>query len=360
MKRAMVFGVTGQAGYYLSRLLLDEGVEVLGVRRRTSSSSANNADSLTGEKNFSLLNGDITDSSCVNRLIQDNAPDYIFNLAAQSFVGVSFSEPSHTTEVTYLGALNILEAMRSLPAGDMGRVRLYQASSSEMFGSACSAFDGGRQDYRSVQRDVGLFQDENTPMLPNSPYAIAKLAAHHACRLYRDSYGIFACTGINFNFESPRRGPEFVTRKITQYVARLYQDWFGCFRSMEDGERRAIECRGKLKLGNLDAKRDWSHCYDTMRGAWLAINHSSPDDFVFASGETRSVREFLEAAFAEAGISHLLPIAVEIDPALYRPCEVPYLRGDAGKARCNLKWSPSYSFADLVRRMVENDINLLT
>jgi GDPmannose 4,6-dehydratase len=352
MNTAVVFGVTGQDGSYLAEWLLERGYLVFGVRRRTSIPNEGRVGHLLGRERFHLWSGDVTDPYAVLANVREawglhleggGGRFEVYNLAAQSHVRWSFDIASATTGATYMGCLNVLEAIR-LTDGARQEARFYQASSSEMFGSACSYWGPtGRANIwkwpKGGKVPEGLFQDENTPFVPNSPYAIAKLAAHHLVRLYRESYGLFACSGILFNHESPRRGEEFVTRKITRYVGRLVR-----------GEEH-----GPLLLGNMDAVRDWGHARDYMRAAWLMLQQEVPDDYVVATGEGHSVREFLEAAFEEAGVPAGLR-RVAIDPALYRPCEVPYLCGRATKAREALGWSPEVDFAGLVREMVAADL----
>lgn len=334
-KKALIFGITGQDGSYLAELLLSKGYEVVGVCRRVSVPTNERFKHLHNEYDslrFRVIQGDVTDALCVYRIIGDFVPEEIYNLAAQSHVGASFAEPAHTTDVTYKGALNILEAIRTYKSHGQWfeNMRFYQASSSEMFGSS-----------RCWNGD-SWYQDEKTPMMPNSPYAIAKLAAHHLCRLYRESYDIFACSGILFNHESKWRGVEFVTRKITKYLAHY------------KAEKQAGRTPAKLKLGNLDAKRDWGHAFDYTRAMWLMLQQPEADDYVIATGEAHSVREFLELAMRHAGLEG--ETLYEIDPALFRPCEVPFLRGDASKARKVLGWQPETSFDHLVKEMVEADM----
>lgn len=347
MKTALITGVTGQDGSYLAEHLLELGYRVVGMSRRASSPNTHRIRHLMGNACFYLVSGDVTDPLCVYRLIKDECPDEVYNLAAQSHVGNSFVEPSHTTAVTYGGCLNLLEAIRTLPKSF--RPRFYQASSSEMFGTSFSSrwrptgFLPQFWELRDPLQCGGLvtgerFQYEATPMLPCSPYAIAKLAAHHAVRLYREAHGVFACSGVLFNHESPRRGPEFVTRKITRWCAEKVRD-------------RSIP---PLRLGNLDASRDWGHARDYVRAMHLMLQHEQPDDYVIATGETHTVREFVSRAFALVGADPEKDVV--IDPAFYRPSEVPYLRGDATKARNALGWTLSCSFDDLVREMVYADI----
>lgn len=422
-RTAIIWGITGQDGSYLAELLLSKGYRVVGVSRRTSLPNDGRVRHLYGNDNFSVVQGDVTDPFFVGRTVsrelpvaqdRDGARLEVYNLAAQSFVKTSFDEPAHTTHVDYLGALNCLEAVRHAPA-PRGNVRFYQASSSEMFGRSYSmvreydqwdvvqhfdyekdrpehvwaigycgkTLEAVRMNQAAGRQFPRPYQDELTPFAPCSPYAIAKLAAHHLCRVYRDAYGVFACSGILFNHESPRRGEEFVTRKITRYVAALSK-WKAKVGSEESGGitfdygsitpwhvsavrlNKNKEPYGHkdswlfgpkfpfLKLGNLDAKRDWGHAEDYARGMWLMLQQEKPDDYVLATGEAHSVRDFLKAAFAAVGHDGDLP--VEVDPALFRPCEVPLLRGDAGKARKQLGWSPQVSFDQLVRRMVYADL----
>jgi len=335
--KAVITGITGQDGSYLAELLLAEGYEVVGLMRRCSTPNLWRLQACLPSPRFRLVIGDATDPFCVARLLSEEKPSEVYNLAAQSHVGVSFMEPSHTTGATYLSCLNCLEAIRAMP--EDVRPKFYQASSSEMFGSSFQ-WRGEPGMFEQVHPDRWYdhhwpYQDEGTPMLPNSPYAIAKLAAHHACRVYRSSYGVFASCGILFNHESPRRGPDFVTRKVCSYVHRL---------------NRRLE-KEKLKLGNVEAQRDWGHARDYMRAAWLMLQRDHSDDFVVATGESHSVRMLCDVAFSSIGLDW--QDHVEFDRAELRPCEVPYLRGDASKARKALGWSPSVSFRSLVQEMVD-------
>jgi GDPmannose 4,6-dehydratase len=420
-KTALIFGVTGQDGSYLAEHLLGLGYHVIGVRRRTSVPNTGRVDHLAGEPRFKLICGDVTDAASVSQVVwqawqkacmewkrslqtdpkADNTPRLeVYNLAAQSQVKVSFDEPLHTTQATYLGCLNILEAVRRLDVRKE-HVRFYQASSSEMFGSAYTVDreDGEgytehyQTDYRLERpeeisrKESEPYQDEWTPFLPCSPYAIAKLAAHHAVRLYRDSYGLFACSGILFNHESERRGEEFVTRKITRYAAEFARwkakvereetggvsfdhqvspDDVSVIRLNRNGEPYGHKDSWlfgpkfpKLRLGNLDASRDWGHAEDYVRAMRLMLQQERADDFVICTGQTHTVREFLLAAFKAAGLEaeNVESLPVVIDPALYRPSEVPFLRGDCSKARRVLGWEPKVSFEELVRRMVYSDMD---
>jgi GDPmannose 4,6-dehydratase len=350
MKTAVITGVTGQDGSYLAEQLLCEGWRVVGLARRTSQPNTGNLTRAVGKKHFHLVEGDVTDSGCVHRVVKDAQPDELYNLAAQSFVHVSFQEPSHTWQVTAQGALNVLEAVRA----EAPQCRVYQASSSEMFGSAYSLLwtELGRRDYAynclPPPSEGSAFQDEDTPFLPNSPYAVAKLAAHHATRVYRESYGLHAVAGILMNHESERRGESFVTRKITRYVGRLVvarqenRDW------------------PRLSLGNAEARRDWGYAPDYMRAASLMLRADTPRDYVIATGQTRSVGEFLEQAVMAADLPlTLIPELVRFNDSKHlRPNEVNFLRGDASRAREDLGWAPQVSFEDMIKKMLVNDIAL--
>ena len=328
--KAIIFGITGQDGSYLAELLIEKGYEVVGITRRVSVPTLNRINHILPK--IKIVEGDITDAFSVSNVIKEEEPDEIYNLAAQSHVGTSFKQPSLTWDVTAGGVLNILEAIRY--SGRKDAIKFYQASSSEMFGKNYNLREGFAEMIK--------FQDEKTPFAPQSPYAIAKLAAHHLVRNYRDSYGIFACSGILFNHESERRGEKFVTRKITK--------WIGEF--VASGMDKEFP---KLRLGNLDAKRDWGHAEDYVRGMWQMVQHKIPDDYVVATGETYSVREFLDIAFKYVGIDDWENLVV-IDPEFYRPAEVDYLLGIPTKAKRVLKWEPHISFEKLVERMVDSDV----
>ena len=328
MKKAIIYGVTGQDGSYLSELLLSKEYTVYGITRRTSVDNTIRINHLFNKNNFILLQGDVTDTSSIYRLLNEVQPDEVYNLAAQSHVGTSFEQPLLTWNVTGQGCLNILEVIRQMG----NRPRFYQASSSEMFGDQYN-LDNNREKY----------QDERTTFAPQSPYAIAKLAAHSAVALYRRAYGLFACGGILFNHESERRGERFVTRKISRYVADLY--W-----ATQTG--RSIP---KLKLGNLAARRDWGHAEDYVEAMWMMLQQDEPMDFVIATGETYSVEDYLKEAFKCINIVEYMQY-VEIDESLIRPSEVPYLRGISKKAERRLSWKPNIVFVDLVNRMVRHDI----
>ena len=327
-KVAIVTGSTGQDGSYLSELLLDKGYTVVGLRRRSSSEKGlERIEHLLNNDNFKLVEADITDPANVCWLMQTYLPDEVYNLAAQSHVGTSFQQPSYTTQVNLQGPLNFLEAIRLLSPS----TKFYQASTSEMFGKNYEVFADTK------------YQKETTPFVPQSPYAVAKLAAHEMVRIYRDSYGLFACCGILFNHESERRGENFVTRKITKWIGEFVA-------SGQDEDFPA------LRLGNLDAHRDWGHAQDYVEAMYMMLQQDEPEDYVIATSETHSVREFLTEAFNEIGISNLEPYVV-IDPEFYRPCEVDWLLGHTGKARQQLGWRPKVSFPELVQRMVRSDID---
>ena len=328
--KAIIFGITGQDGSYLAELLIEKGYEVVGITRRVSVPTLNRINHILPK--IKIVEGDITDAFSVSNVIKEEEPDEIYNLAAQSHVGTSFKQPSLTWDVTAGGVLNILEAIRY--SGRKDAIKFYQASSSEMFGKNYNLREGFAEMIK--------FQDEKTPFAPQSPYAIAKLAAHHLVRNYRDSYGIFACSGILFNHESERRGEKFVTRKITK--------WIGEF--VASGMDKEFPT---LRLGNLDAKRDWGHAEDYVMGMWQMVQHKTPDDYVVATGETYSVREFLNIAFKYVGIDDWENLVV-IDPEFYRPAEVDYLLGIPTKAKRVLGWEPHISFEKLVERMVDSDV----
>jgi len=343
MKKALITGVTGQDGAYLSELLLKKGYQVHGIKRRSSSFNTARIDHLyqdvhSTQKNFILHYGDITDTSNVIRLIKEIEPDEIYNLAAQSHVAVSFETPEYTAQADALGILRILEAIRIL--GLTKKIKCYQASTSELFGNTQE-----------------IPQNERTPFAPRSPYAVAKLYAYWITVNYRESYGIFACNGILFNHESPIRGETFVTRKVTRAVARIVH-----------GQQKA------LHLGNLDARRDWGHARDYVYAMWLMLQQKKADDFVIATGHTHSVRELVEYAFKHAGITigwrgsgvdevgfdvHNNAPLIFIDPRYFRPTEVDCLRGDARKAQKLFGWEPSISFDSLVKEMVLSDVQAI-
>jgi GDPmannose 4,6-dehydratase len=322
-RTALITGITGQDGSYLAELLIDKGYTVYGVVRRSSSFNTSRIDHLYQDPHeadirLRLLYGDLNDASSLNHILRNVQPDEIYNLGAQSHVRVSFDVPEYTAEVTGLGAVRLLEALRETGSG----ARFYQASSSELFGAA---------------REIP--QSESTPFYPRSPYAAAKAYAYHITRNYREAYGIFACNGILFNHESPRRGKTFVTRKITRAVSRI-----------------KLGLQNKLYLGNLDARRDWGYAGDFVEAMWLMLQAEQPDDYAIATGENHSVREFLAAAFTYLGLDW--QDYVEIDPRYFRPTEVDVLLGDAGKAKTKLGWAPKVGFRALVEMMVDADMRL--
>jgi GDPmannose 4,6-dehydratase len=325
------------------------------VTRRTSTPNIGRIQHLLQNPNFVLQRGDVTDATCVNRIVAEGY-DEIYNLAAQSFVKDSFDEPGHTFDVDFRGCLNVLEAIRhynSSIAPHFGpwpdKPRFYQASTSEMFGTSYSTEQSEFQHVTVSHHDIKVdggdrsgFQDEGTPFRPTSPYAIAKLAAHNMVKLYRESYGIFACSGILFNHESPRRGEEFVTRKITRYLGKLLAEGLGKV--------------GYLTLGNIEACRDWGHARDYVAGQVRMLRAEKADDYVLATGETHSVREFLDVAFSHVGLEW--GNYVKTSDSHKRPSEVPYLLGRATKAKEVLGWEPKTSFVELVHEMVDADLVL--
>jgi len=352
-KRALITGITGQDGAYLAEFLIGKGYEVHGIKRRTSLFNTDRIDHLyqgpeVKPRNLILHHGDMTDSSSLIRIMQEVQPDELYNLAAQSHVAVSFEEPEYTADSDALGALRLLEGMRILKLKD--RTRFYQAGTSEMFGK--------------VQQTP---QTENTPFYPRSPYGVAKLYAHWITVNYRESYGFYACNGILFNHESPIRGETFVTRKVTRALARI-----------------ALGLQDCLYLGNLDARRDWGHAKDYVQMQWMMLQQDAPEDYVIATGEQRSVREFVDFAAREVGIElawsgkgvkeigtvqrtfevgGLKPAVkkgdgiVRVDSRYFRPAEVETLLGDAAKARRKLGWKPKIGFAALVQEMMRADVN---
>ena len=318
-KKALITGVTGQDGSYLAELLLEKGYEVHGVVRRSSSINRMRIDHLRDKPSFHLHYGDLTDASSINRILRTAMPDEIYNLGAQSHVKVSFDVPEYTAETVGLGTLRILEAVRESGVTP----RFYQASSSEMFGKV-----------------VETPQNETTPFYPRSPYAAAKLYAHWIAVNYREAYGMFICNGILFNHESPRRGESFVSRKITRAAAAI-----------------KLGLQSKLGLGNLDARRDWGYAKDYVFAMWKMLQAEKPDDYVVATGEVHTVREFCDVAFGHVGLNW--QDYVYVDPKYFRPTEVDLLLGDASKAKRLLGWEPTTRYHDLVTLMVDSDIALL-
>lgn len=346
MKVAAISGVTGQDGSYLAELLLSKGYFVIGFSRRVSVDTSERIKHLLDDPNFDFQEGDICDPLYITELLTKFRIAEFYNLAAQSHVHTSFSQPVVTTEIDYLGPLNILNCIKSLSP----ETKFYQASTSEMFGDE---YDG-EEGYK--------YQDEDTYMNPQSPYAIAKLAAHHAVRLYRESYGLFTCSGILFNHESPRRGEKFVTRKITKWIGEFvdFTENRKLGELVPDEDYIITKTNSvkypKLRLGNLDAYRDWGHAKDYVRAMWMMMQHDVPDDYVVSTCESHTVREFLEEAFYAISYDGNWEDLVVIDPQFYRPAEVDYLNGVSIKARTTLGWTPEYAFEDLVAEMVEEDL----
>jgi len=372
MPKAIIFGVTGQDGSHLADLLIEKGYDVVGVSRRCSVDNTERIKHLGRIDKFDLIQGDITDAHSVGRIFKDHVDvDEVYNLAAQSHVGVSFKQPGLTWDITGKGCLNILQCM--VDEGVKGK--FYQASSSEMFGSNYDTrpdYQNERQYLKKVRNNEPLqlkYQDENTKFLPQSPYAIAKCAAHYMTSLYRDAYGIHASSGILFNHEGPRRGDNFVTRKITKWIGE-YTAWRkknsqypirGCNRTdsiiaYKYNSDDVKSTFSKLRLGNLEAFRDWGYSGDYVEAMWLMLQQDRPDDYVICTGETHTIRDFLGVAFEVAGIGSWESNVI-IDPEFYRPAEVDYLRGINTKARDKLGWTPRHSFTDLVKLMVEHDVN---
>lgn len=317
MPTALITGLTGQDGSYLAELLLERGYRVIGMTRRTSTVNFDRIAHI--QDRITIAPGDLLDQTSLTNIIEEHRPDEVYNLAAQSFVPVSFTQPVLTGEITGLGVVRILEAIRQVDP----KTHFYQASSSEMFGKV-----------------VEVPQRESTPFYPRSPYGVAKLYGHWLTVNYRESYNIFGCSGILFNHESPRRGLEFVTHKITHTAAKI-----------------KLGLSGELRLGNMDAQRDWGYAGDYVRAMWLMLQQDCPDDYVVATGETHSIREFVEETFAYLDLDWQQYVVQ--DPKFYRPAEVDLLVGDATKARQVLGWEPSVNFRGLVRLMVDADMAAL-
>ena len=318
-KRALITGINGMDGSHLADFLLEKGYEVFGMERRTSTPNRTNSWHL--EDKITFLNGDLTDQNSLVRCLVKSNPHEVYNLAAMSFVGESWNTPEQTGDVNGLGVLRMLEAIR-----EYGKeVRFYQASTSEMFG-------------RMVENPA----KESTPFYPRSPYGVAKLYGHWITKNYRESYDMFTCSGILFNHESERRGIEFVTRKITDGIARIH-----------------LGLQDKIMLGNLDSYRDWGYAPDYCEAMWLMLQQDKPDDYVIATGETHSIREFLDCVFKQIGITDWGKYVGQ-DPRFMRPAEVDVLRGDSTKAQTELGWKPKTSFRELVEKMVRNDIRRLS
>jgi GDPmannose 4,6-dehydratase len=323
MKTALITGITGQDGSYLADLLLQKEYVVVGLHRRSSTNNTGRINHLIHHKNFILEEFDLTDPSGINTLVKKYQPEELYNLGAQSHVGTSFKQPTTTFEIDAVGVINILEAIKNHSI----HTKFYQAGTSEMFGRNYETDSSGKK-----------YQNENTRMLPQSPYGVAKLASHHMIQIYRSAYNLFCCCGILFNHESPRRGENFVTRKITKYIGQIVRK----------------ETTEKLQLGNLDAHRDWGHASDYVMAMWLMLQQDTADDFVISSGETHSVQEFLEKAFSTVNLDY--KNYVNINSNLFRPAEVEYLLGDCSKAKNILDWKRTYTFDDLIKDMVYSDI----
>jgi GDPmannose 4,6-dehydratase len=359
MKKALVTGITGQDGSYLAELLLEKQYDVVGLKRRTSTNTEDRIKSISSS-NFTVEEFEIVDSGSVYSAVERHKPNEIYNLAAQSHVQTSFDQPDYTSQVNTIGVINFLEAIKRFSPSS----KFYQASTSEMFG-------------KNVDKDVSeenlgadkdstkeFYQDENTAFEPQSPYAAAKLASHHLVRIYREGFGLHASCGILFNHESERRGEKFVTRKITKWIASFVrwaesQDLSAATSSFHFDED-IIYGKGstfpKLRLGNLDAYRDWGHAKDYVRAMWLMLQQEEPEDYVIATGKTFSIRDFLTYAFEYIDIYNYEDF-VTVDPKFFRPAEVEFLKGRPDKAKRNLGWTPEISFKQLVHGMLENDIN---
>jgi GDPmannose 4,6-dehydratase len=329
-KTAIITGVTGQDGSYLAELLLNYNYKVTGLHRRSSTNNFERINNILKHPNFNLEEFDLTDPNDISYIINKYQPTEFYNLAAQSHVGTSFKQPTTTFEIDTIGVINLLESIKRFSK----HTRFYQASTSEMFGSNFSIRNN--DDGTTIK-----IQDENTTFLPQSPYAVAKLSSHRLVQIYREAYGLYVCSGILFNHESPRRGENFVTRKITKYIGQLING--------------AINSDTKLKLGNLSSSRDWGHAKDYVEAMYLMLQQNqNPEDFVICSGQTKTVEEFLELAFNMVNLDYRNYIS--IDPELYRPCEVDYLRGCCSKAKKILNWETRISFEELVKDMVDSDI----
>lgn len=351
----VIFGAGGQDGHYLTSYLLEMGHKVFAVIRR---SSVNNAFKLTdyiGHPNFFVVEGDVTDYSSVQAIIRKCKPSQVYNLASQSSVGVSFGQPIYTFQSITTGCLNVLESIRDIDKS----CKYYQASSSEMFGAGYSI-------HKSRGFKVDKYQNEESPMLPQNPYGIAKLSAHNLVRMYRDCYNIYACSGILYNHESPMRGEAFVTRKISKWIGE-FSSWAEekvnnpRFRIRLD-DPDTIFCSDndrigfpKLRLGDIGIKRDWGHAEDYVRAMYMMMQYSIPDDYIVSTGEAHSIQEFLKEAFSHIGIINPFH-HISVDAEFYRPMEAEYISGDSSKIRTVLGWQPKYNFQQLVKEMVEADI----
>ena len=368
--KAIVFGITGQDGSHLADLLLAKGYKVVGVARRCSVDNTQRVKHLLGVDGVDLVLGDITDVHSIMSILRENDDvNEVYNLAAQSHVAVSFKQPGLTWDATAKGCMNILQSLVDLR---MINVRFYQASSSEMFGKNYDEKDTRISLLSNPPKpQTEKYQNEDTKFLPQSPYAIAKCAAHYMTRLFREGYGLHASAGILFNHEGPRRGETFVTRKITKWIGEFVK-WKNHIDSQQHdsssdsdfilkfspnalgGDGSVTEKFPKLRLGNLEAFRDWGYAGDYVEAMWMMLQKDSPDDYVICTGKTHTIREFLDVAFKHVGIDDWSDYVVQ-DPEFYRPAEVDYLRGDNQKAKEALGWEPKHSFQDLVKMMVESD-----
>ena len=368
--KAIIFGITGQDGSHLADLLLAKGYKVVGVARRCSVDNTQRVKHLLGVDGFEVVLGDITDVHSIMSILRENDDvNEVYNLAAQSHVAVSFKQPGLTWDATAKGCMNILQSLVDLR---MINVRFYQASSSEMFGKNYDEKDTRISLLSNPPKpQTEKYQNEDTKFLPQSPYAIAKCAAHYMTRLFREGYGLHASAGILFNHEGPRRGETFVTRKITKWIGEFVK-WKNHIDSQQHdsssdsdfilkfspnalgGDGSVTEKFPKLRLGNLEAFRDWGYAGDYVEAMWMMLQKDSPDDYVICTGKTHTIREFLDVAFKHVGIDDWSDYVVQ-DPEFYRPAEVDYLRGDNQKAKEALGWEPKHSFQDLVKMMVESD-----
>ena len=357
-KRAIVTGITGQDGSYLAELLLDKGYNVVGLKRRTSTENHERIRQIIDNPRFSLEEVEIADTGSVYSAVERHQPDEVYNLAAQSHVKTSFDQPHYTIETNTVGVVNFLEAIRRFKPD----AKFYQASTSEMFGKNYDT-KFCTDDKKNPQEK---FQDENTAFEPQSPYAAAKLASHHMVRIYRDGYGLHASCGILFNHESERRGEKFVTRKITKWIAG-FKSWAEAqgldtesrhFEFDKDYIHSRRSSYPKLRLGNIEAFRDWGHAEDYVNAMWLMLQQEKPDDYVIATGETYSVHDFMVHAFEYINIpKEEIANFFMIDPEFYRPAEVEFLKGEPTKAETILGWERKVSFEQLVHRMLESDID---
>lgn len=343
MKKAIVTGITGQDGSHLADLLLEKNYEVIGVARRCSVDTTERLKHLFYNDNFKLVEGDITDVSSVINIFKNNDDvDEVYNLAAQSHVASSFKQPALTWDITGKGCLNLLQCLVDL---EMTHVKFYQASSSEMFGSSYDVNENGEK-----------YQNEETKLMPNSPYAISKCAAHYSVRLFRDAYNIHACSGILFNHEGPRRGEKFVTQKIIKWI-KEFKYWrenvSGLGQPILDDDNIWMNSNSfpRLRLGNLQAFRDWGYAGDYVEAMWLMMQQDIPDDYVVCTGKTHTIQDFIDISFKESGIEEFKK-TILIDPEFYRPCEVDYLKGDCSKAKEELGWEPKHDLEGLIKLML--------